>query len=398
MGRLLLDLGAVDPRMIDKYKKEAADMGKPSFALAWVLDTVDEERARGVTIDVAMKDFATDHTAFTILDAPGHQDFVPNMIAGAGRADFGIVVIDGNTGAFERGLKGQTNEHILLLRSFGVQRLVVATNKLDMVGWSRERFDEISAQLSGYMGKIGFRPENVTFVPLSGLNGDNVVTRSVDAAAAWYTGPTLVEALEEAAAAATADALASHLLEKPFRLPVSETYRSDKGERLICGRLGCGTVQVGDHVAVQPSGDSGHVKTISVSKQAREWAVAGENVEIALSGGVFENISWGDVVCPSSAPARAGSEFSMRGLAFEHLLPMPLEVHRGRLKADGQLVAMPALLDKASGAVVKKRPRTMPAGAYGIIRFSTAVPVALETGQRIVLRAGGRTVAAGVLE
>jgi elongation factor 1 alpha-like protein len=397
MGRLLLDLGCVDSRTIEKYKKEATDMGKQSFALAWVLDTVDEERARGVTIDVAMKDFKTDRTAFTILDAPGHQDFVPNMIAGAGRADFGIVVIDGNTGAFEKGLKGQTNEHILLLRSFGVQRLIIATNKLDMVDWSQERFDEITNQLNGYVSKIGFKADNVTFVPISGLNGDNVVKRSESPSAAWYTGPTLVEALEEAAAT-TADAFAKEL-HKPFRLPISETYKSDKGERLICGRLTCGTIQVGDHVAVQPSGESGHIKGITVSKEPREWAVTGENVEISFSAGVtFEHISWGDVVCPSGALAHAESTFTLRGLAFEHMLPMPLEVHRGRLKADGQIVSMPALLDKATGEVIKKRPKMMQAGAYGLIKFTTAVPVALEKGQRIVLRANGKTIAAGVLE
>jgi len=173
MGRLLYDLKVVDKRTIDKYRKEAEAMGKSSFALAWVLDQGTEERSRGVTIDIATNKFETEKTAFTILDAPGHRDFIPNMIAGASQADFAVLVIDASTGSFESGLKGQTKEHALLVRSMGVQRLIIAVNKLDTVFWSQDRFDEISQQVSAFLTNAGFLPKNITYIPLSGLLGDN---------------------------------------------------------------------------------------------------------------------------------------------------------------------------------------------------------------------------------
>src|ERR1700712_21960 len=162
MGRLLYDLKVVDQRTIDKYRKEAEKMGKSSFALAWVLDQGTEERSRGVTIDIATNNFETSKTAFTILDAPGHRDFIPNMIAGASQADFAILVIDASTGNFESGLKGQTKEHALLVRSMGVQKIIVAINKMDSVQWSNERFEEIQQHISSFLTTAGFQPKNIS--------------------------------------------------------------------------------------------------------------------------------------------------------------------------------------------------------------------------------------------
>jgi len=229
-----------------------------------------------------------------------------------------------------------------------------------------------------------------------------VVKRSADAAAGWYNGPTLMEALESAASSTTTAAVMTGV-SKPFRLPVAETYKSDNGEWLVSGRISNGSVQIGDKFLVQPSGTAVLVHSIKVhGTEPREWAVAGENVEISFGTGtnasVLENVAAGDVVCPADAAVQASTQFLLRGLAFEHLLPMPLEVHRGRLKADAQIESMPALLDKATGVVVKKRPKMMAPGAYGLIKFVTTVPVVLESGQRVVLRAEGKTVAAGVLE
>ena len=164
MGRLLYDLKVIDQRSVDKLRKEAETIGKSSFALAWVMDQTSEERSRGVTVDIATNYFETDQTRFTILDAPGHKDFIPNMIAGASQADFAVLVIDASTNSFESGLKGQTKEHALLVRSLGVQRLVVAVNKMDTVSWSEVRFEEISQQMTAFLTAASFSLKSITFV------------------------------------------------------------------------------------------------------------------------------------------------------------------------------------------------------------------------------------------
>ncbi|KAG5918465.1 hypothetical protein E4U61_001764 [Claviceps capensis] len=393
MGRLLLELKFVQERTVDKYRRQAEKTGKQSFALAWVMDQRTEERERGVTIDIATNHFETSTTKFTILDAPGHRDFVPNMIAGASQADFAILVIDANTGAYEKGLKGQTKEHVLLLRSLGVQRLIVTVNKLDMVGWSQERFDEISQQVLGFLTGLGFQSKLVSFIPISGLNGDNIASKTEDEAAAWYTGSTLIEALE------VSEPSTSRALTKPFRMSVSEVFRSpQQGTTTLAGRIDAGTIQIGDAVIVQPSGESAYIKSIMVDADSQEWAVAGQSVSIALTDIDPIHIRVGDILCGATDPIPVGDTFTMRAMAFEHLMPMPVDLHRGRLHAAGQIHSIPATLDKATGEVVKKKPKVVQPGGVARVMVKLALKVPLEKGQRVVLRSGGETIAAGLLE
>lgn len=391
MGRLLLELKFVEQHLIDRYRRQADKMGKSSFALAWVMDQRDEERERGVTIDIATNQFETEKTRFTILDAPGHQDFVPNMIAGASQADFAVLVIDANTGAFEKGLRGQTREHALLLRSLGVQRVIVGVNKLDMVDWSKERFDEITEQVTGFMKGNGFQLKNVTFVPISGLNGDNLVVKSKDPRLDWYTGGTLIQALEESEPTTRA-------LEKPFRMSISEIYRSQQSQLTVFGRIESGTVQTGEELIVQPSGEPASTRSIEVDSEPQEWAVAGQNVSLALYGIDPIHIRVGDIICSKANPIETSDRLTMKVLAFDHLMPMPVDVHRGRLHAAGRIEAIPAVLNKTTGALEKKNPKIVqPAKVARVsVRLDSKVP--LEVGQRVVLRSGGQTVAAGLLE
>ncbi|KAJ4012975.1 hypothetical protein NW766_006791 [Fusarium irregulare] len=392
MGRLLLELKFVEKHTIDRYRKQAEKSGKQSFALAWVMDQRSEERERGVTIDIATNHFETEKTSFTILDAPGHRDFVPNMIAGASQADFAILVIDANTGAYEKGLKGQTREHVLLLRSLGVQRLVIAVNKLDMVGWSQERYDEISQQVSGFLTGLGFTPKNVDFVPISGLNGDNLARRTEATAASWYTGPTLIEALENS------EPTTARALKSPFRMAISEVFRSQLGTTTIAGRVDAGSFQIGDALLVQPSGEEAYVKSIMVDSDMQDWAVAGQNVSVALSNIDPIHIRVGDMLCHTKDPINCSDNFIMKAMAFEHLMPMPVDLHRGRLHSAGQIVSIAATLDKVTGAVVKKKPRVVQPGGVARVAVKLAAKVPLERGQRVVIRSGGQTVAAGLLE
>ncbi|KAF5678002.1 elongation factor 1-alpha [Fusarium circinatum] len=392
MGRLLLELKFVEKHTIDRYRKQAEKSGKQSFALAWVMDQRSEERERGVTIDIATNHFETEKTSFTILDAPGHRDFVPNMIAGASQADFAILVIDANTGAYEKGLKGQTREHVFLLRSLGVQRLVIAVNKLDMVGWSQERFDEIAQQVNAFLAGLGFQPKNIDFIPISGLNGDNLVRRTEDKAASWYTGPTLIEALENSEPSTT------RALRNPFRMAISEVFRSQLGTTTIAGRVDSGSVQIGDALLVQPSGEEAYVKSIMVDSGMQDWAVAGQSVSVALTNIDPIHIRVGDMLCHTKDPISCGDTFTMKAMAFEHLMPMPVDLHRGRLHSAGQIVSITATLDKATGAIVKKKPRVVQPGGVARVVIKLAAKVPLESGQRVVIRSGGETVAAGLLE
>ena len=392
MGRLLYDLNVVDQRTIDRYRKEAEAIGKSSFALAWVLDQGTEERSRGVTIDIAMNKFETEKTSFTILDAPGHRDFIPNMIAGASQADFAVLVIDASIGSFESGLKGQTKEHALLVRSIGVQRIVVAINKLDTVNWSQDRFEEIEQQVSAFLTVAGFQPKNISFIPCSGLTGDNIIRRATNTQASWYTGPIFIEQLE------TSEPI-TRSLRKPLRLTIGDIFRGGVQNPLsISGRLEAGSVQIGDKVLAVPSGETAYVKGIEVDQEPSDWAVAGQNAILHLTDIDSIRLKSGDVICPPSAPVRSITTFTTKILAFEHVTPMHVDVHCGRLHAPGRITQLIAVLDKGSGAVVKKKPRLVQPGSVARVVVEMEVAVPLEAPGRVVLRAGGETVAAGLLE
>ncbi|CEO60896.1 Putative Elongation factor Tu GTP binding domain-containing protein [Penicillium brasilianum] len=392
MGRLLADQGAIDQRTLEKYRKEAEKIGKGSFALAWVMDQGSEERARGVTIDIATNKFETDTTAFTIVDAPGHRDFVPNMIAGASQADFAVLVIDSSVGKFESGLKGQTKEHALLVRSMGVQKIIVAVNKMDTVQWDTGRFQEIEQQISAFLTNAGFQTKNISFVPCSGVLGDNITRRSEDPKASWYTGRTLLEELE------TSEPY-THALDRPLRMTIGDVFRGGVQNPIsISGRLDAGSLQVGDQILIMPSGESALIRSVEVDGEPSDWAVAGQNVVLNLANIDPIHLRSGDVVCRASAPIKTITSFTAKVLAFEHLMPMQVDVHRGRLHVPGRISKLVASLDKTSGMALKRRPKIVAPGTVARVMVEVDQPVPLEAPTRIVLRAGGTTVAAGLLE
>jgi elongation factor 1-alpha len=219
-GHLIYKCGGIDKRTIEKFEKEAAEMGKASFKYAWVLDKLKAERERGITIDIALWKFETAKSIFTIIDAPGHRDFIKNMITGTSQADAAILVIASPQGEFEAGISkdGQTREHALLAYTLGVKQMIVALNKQDdkTVNYSKDRYDEIQKEVSSYLKKVGYNPEKVPFIPISGWNGDNMIEKSDNLK--WYTGPTLIEAL---------DALEppKRPANLPLRLPLQDVYK-----------------------------------------------------------------------------------------------------------------------------------------------------------------------------
>ncbi|KAF2398638.1 hypothetical protein EJ06DRAFT_512670 [Trichodelitschia bisporula] len=390
MGRLLLELGAIDTKAVDKLRHQSKKAGKASFALAWVMDSTPDERSRGVTVDVATNYFETPKTRFTILDAPGHRDFIPNMIAGASQADFAVLVVDAGTNSFESGLRGQTKEHALLVRSLGVTRLVVAVNKMDMANWAEERFTEISQQLSAFLTAAGFAPKNVSFIPVAGLRGDNIAAAPTAPEAAWYKGPTLVAALDAAEPSAQA-------LEAPLRLTVAEVFRQAAHPTSIAGRIDSGTMQPGDALVIAPSGATATVRAIDIGGKSSAWAVAGQIAVVHL-GELEGNIKVGDVACAAGAVVQVAHRFTVKILAFEHVLPMFVDVMRGTAGVAGRVAGLVATLDKASGAVVRKKPRVVPPGQVARVTVVVDEGVPLEVGWRVVLRAEGQSVAAGLVE
>jgi elongation factor 1 alpha-like protein len=405
MGRMLYDVGAVDKHIIDKYTKESGSIGKGSFALAWVMDQTEEERKRGVTIDICMSTFETPSTKFTIVDAPGHRDFVPNMIAGSSQADFAVLVVDSATDAFESGfnLDGQTKEHAILVRSLGVDRIIVAVNKLDTVGWSQDRFDEIRVQLIEFLTRVGFSLERMSFIPTSGLNGDNVVNRKE---LAWYSGPTLLGQLEMSQSRSSQK---DH--KKSFRMIVTDVYNAPHTSDLtVHGRIDGGSIQVEEMVKVSPSGVASQIRSIVCNSEPRPWAIAGDNVVLNLSNVELDQISVGDVLANSDSVLHAVNRFTCRIVTFEMKRPIlqgtKMILHRGRTNEPCKIIKMVATVDKATGHVVKKKPRHLASGQTAIVQIEldegTRIPVetfvnSKELG-RFVLRKEGSTVAAGVVD
>ena len=393
MGRLLYDLKIINHRSVEKLRTEAASAGKGSFALAWVMDSTSEERQRGVTVDIATNSFETERTSFTILDAPGHRDFIPNMIAGASQADFAVLVIDASPNAFESGLRGQTKEHALLVRSVGITRIVVAINKMDTASWSQDRFNEIQQQMSAFLSSAGFQAKNCAYIPCAGLTGENVVTKPAAGTIPWYTGRTLVEELD--ASEPTARAIAG-----PLRMTIADVFRGGVQNPLsIAGRLESGSLQIGDGVLAMPANESATVKGVEIDSAPVEWAIAGQIATLHLVDVDPVHLRPGDVLCSQKdRPIRNVSGFIAKVLAFEHVMPGAVDVHRGRLHVPAKVGQLLAVLDKSSGEVVKKKPRIIKPGSVARVRIDLENALPLEGGARVVVRAEGQTIAAGLVE
>jgi elongation factor 1 alpha-like protein len=274
----------------------------------------------------------------------------------------------------------------------GVQKIIVAVNKMDTVQWDTGRFQEIEQQISAFLTTAGFQPKNISFVPCSGVLGDNITRRSEDPKASWYTGRTLLEELE------TSEPY-THALDRPLRMTIGDVFRGGVQNPIsISGRLDAGSLQVGDQILTMPSGESALIRSVEVDGEPSDWAVAGQNVVLNLADIDPIHLRSGDVVCRASAPIKTVTSFTAKVLAFEHLMPMQVDVHRGRLHVPGRISKLVASLDKTSGMALKKRPKIVAPGTVARVMVEIDQSVPLEAPTRIVLRAGGTTVAAGLLE
>jgi len=325
-GHLIYELGGIDKRELAKLEQKAKEAGKASFKYAYVMDNLKAERERGITIDISLWKFSTEKYDFTVIDAPGHKDFIKNMITGTSQADAAILVIDSTTGGFEGGISkdGQTREHALLSKTLGISQLIVACNKMDdnTVKYSQARYNEIKAEMERVLTKeIGWKPEQIKYVPISGWNGDNMLHKEVDGKdnLPWYNGPTLVDLLNQLVPP-------KRPLDKPLRLPVQDVYTINGVGTIPVGRVESGIMKPGQKLQVSPSGAIGEVKTVEMHHTQLPEAIPGDNIGFSTKGLNKENTKRGFVVGDSARdPPYPCNSFTAQVIISNH----PGEIRAG---------------------------------------------------------------------
>jgi elongation factor 1 alpha-like protein len=403
MGHLLFDLGHVSQRVMHKHEQESKKIGKQSFVYAWVLDETGEERERGITMDVGCSRFETDTKQVTLLDAPGHKDFIPNMISGANQADVALLVVDATRGEFETGFEqgGQTREHALLVRSLGVNQLCVVVNKLDTVGWAKERFDEIVAKLKIFLKQAGFKDSDLNYIPCSGLSGENLVKPPTDPELLkWYNGPTLLTIIDNFKTPERA-------IDKPFRMSVNDVYKGTGSGFCISGRIESGHLCVNDKILVCPSKEQAQVKHITVDELPCNTVFAGDQVSVTLSGIDSANVSVGYILSDLYHPVPLATKIKARIVVFNIKTPItlgyPVLMHHQSLIEPVTITKLKAQLHKGTGEIIKKNPRCLGNNSCALIEISFSRAICMEKYSdnkdlgRIMLRVDGITIAAGLI-
>jgi elongation factor 1-alpha len=402
-GHMLYQAGAVDERTIKAYEEEAKKMGKETFKYAWVLDNLKEERERGLTIDLRFLKFETKKYYFTIIDAPGHRDFVKNMITGASQADGAVLFVSAKRGEFEAGIGpgGQTREHAFLAFTLGVNQLVVAVNKMDdaSVNWSQERYSEIKNEVSRMLKMVGYKVEKIPFVPTSGWTGDNLVKASDKMP--WYKGPTLFEALDTFE-------LPPKPLDKPLRIPVQDVYSITGVGTVPVGRVETGVLKEGDVIIFMPANKQGEVKSIEMHHTRIPRAEPGDNIGFNVRGIAKTDIRRGDVAGPVNNPPTVAKEFVGQIIVIYHPTAIAagytpvLHYHTGQVAC--RFTELIRKIDPRSGQVVEEKPTFLKTGDAAVVRMEPLHPIALETYTdfselgRFAVRDMGTTVAAGVVK
>ncbi|QRW05527.1 Elongation factor Tu GTP binding domain [Ceratobasidium sp. AG-Ba] len=412
MGRLLYECGQVEEKRRREHERASEKAGKASFSWAWELDAGAEERERGITMDIAQSVLPTEHRIISILDAPGHKDFVPNMISGASQADCALLVVDAATGAFEKGFEGggQTREHIGVVRSLGVRNIVVAINKMDMVDFKKLRYDEIQGALFPYLIQAGFSASRVAFIPCAGVSGVNLTKLDNAALGSWWTEPPLVDFLDKLDPP-TRD------FDTPLRIPISNVFKGVTSSGIgVSGRISGGVVQLGEKVRVIPGDESAAIRSIEKDDNSVQWAAAGSNVTLYLSGIDSIHLSIGSVLCSPDDVVPLASSFTAQIIVFDIQLPIvggsSIELFHHSREVPATVSKLIETVDRATGAVIKRNPRVLPKSSSAKVTITLraqsganarAVSIPLEPFSvnkemgRILLRRGGETIAAGIV-
>ncbi len=393
VGRILYDTGALSDVELRKLKEEAAKLGKATFEFAFVMDKLKEERERGVTIDVMHKDFQTNKYYFTIIDAPGHRDFVKNMITGTSQADAAVLVVSAKEGP-----QPQTKEHAFLARTLGVGQLIVAINKMDTVNYDENRFNEVKSQVENLLKTIGYKTDEIPFIPVSAYYGDNVAKKSDKTP--WYKGKTIVEAFDDFK-------VPEKPVDKPLRLPVQDVYTITGVGLVPVGRVETGKLKVGDKVIVMPSGVVGEVKSIEMHHQPLQEAEPGDNIGFNLKGVDKKSIKRGDVVGHPDNPPTVAEEFTAQIVVLNHPTAITVGyqpvIHAHTAQVACTITELVKKINPKTGQVEQENPEFIKTGDVAIVKFKPTRPMVIEKANefsplgRFAVRDMGQTVAAGMV-
>ena len=402
-GHLLYKAGAIDERTVKAFEAEAEKLGKGTFKYAWVLDNLKEERERGVTIDLRFLKFDTKKYAYTIIDAPGHRDFVKNMITGASQADAAVLFVSAKKGEFEAGIGpgGQTREHAFLAFTLGVRQVIVAVNKMDdvSVNWNKERYEEVKNEVSRMLKMVGFKVDKINFIPTSGWTGDNLFGKSDKMP--WYTGPALIEALDLLE-------LPPKPTNKPLRIPVQDIYSITGIGTVPVGRVETGVLKEGDKLIFMPSNKTAEVKSLEMHHSRIPAAEPGDNIGINVRGISKTDVHRGDVAGPVDNPPTVAKEFVGQIIVIYHPTAIAagytpvLHYHTGQIAC--RFTELLRKIDPRTGQVVEENPSYLKTGDAAWVKLEPLHPIAVESYQefpelgRFAVRDMGTTVAAGVVK
>jgi elongation factor 1-alpha len=400
VGHILYRLGYFDQKTIQMIEEEAKKMGKESFKFAWLLDRMKEERERGVTISLSYMKFETKKYFFTIIDAPGHRDFVKNMITGASQADAAILVVSARKGEFEAGMspEGQTREHALLARTMGINQLIVAINKMDAAEppYSEKRYQEVKEVLGKFLKSLGYNIEKIPFIPVSAWTGENLIERSPNMP--WYTGPVLVEALDMLE-------VPSKPVDKPLRIPIQDVYAISGVGTVPVGRVETGVLKVGDKLIFNPPSVIGEVRSIETHHTKIERAEPGDNIGFNVRGVERKDIKRGDVAGHPTNPPTVSDEFTARIFVMWHPTAITVGytpvVHVHTASVACRITEIIAKLDPRTGKEVEKNPQFLKQGDAAIVKFKPIKPLVIEKYSdfpalgRFAMRDMGKTIGIG---
>ena len=403
-GHLLFDTGNVDEKTIAKYADESAKLGVgETFKFAWVLDTLKEERERGVTIDLRFEKFETDKLFFTIIDAPGHRDFIKNMITGTSQADAAILVVSAKKGEFEVGVGpgGQTREHAYLARTLGVAQLAVAVNKMDdqTVNYAEERYKECRKELESLLKVVGYDVSKIHFIPVSGWIGDNLVKPS--AKMPWYKGLTLIDTLDQFQEPPKPT-------DKPLRIPVQDVYSITGIGTVPVGRVETGVLKVGENVVFMPANARGECKDIETHHTKIPQAIPGDNIGFNVRGIARTDIHRGDVVGHADKPPTVANEFIGQIIVVFHPTAIAAGytpvLHAHTATTSATLTELLQKIDARSGQVIQEKPDFLKTGDAALVKIRPLRPLAVEAYSdipqlgRFAIRDMGSTIAVGIVK